>query len=475
MFDILNAIKKNKVGIFMENEKYDLGNYSPEILKRLKSLDINSGDQIQISSDDFSLEGYLLPRIELGDKSKIILKLSNGYNIGIEYSSSLKIAKTGKSFTLAQFPTLTLSPKESLPQISLLATGGTIASRVDYLTGGVEMALSPEEIYHSLPELLDEISFFEVKQLYQIGSEEIWYKQWVELAQNIEKTLNNGSHGVVILHGTDCMHFTSAALSFMLPQISGPIAMAGGQRSSDRGSFDGALNLISASRIAANFDGAVVGVTMHSNSSDEACHFIRGTRVRKMHSSRRDAFKAINEDPLVKIHSSGKIDIINNNYPKLQFDETISNTSFEPDIALIKVFPGSDPSLLDWYIDKGIKGVIFEGTGLGHLPTLPPLGEESRSWLPKVERAHEEEIFMGMTSQCIYGRVHPYVYKSLRLNLLAGMTYLEDMLAETAYVKLGSALGQFSNVSEVQKHMLTNIAGEISHSRMDSDFKEVSS
>ena len=146
--------------------------------------------------------------------------------------------------------------------------------------------------------------------------------------------------------------------------------------------------------------------------------------------------------------------------------------SFEPDIALIKVFPGSDPSLLDWYIDKGVKGVIFEGTGLGHLPTLPPSGEESRSWLPKVERAHEEGIFTGMTTQCIYGRVHPYVYKSLRLNLLAGMIYLEVMLAETAYVKLGSALGQFSNISEVQKYMLTNIAGEISHSRMDKDFKE---
>ncbi|MHA1302596.1 MAG: Glu-tRNA(Gln) amidotransferase subunit GatD [Candidatus Heimdallarchaeaceae archaeon] len=438
-------------------------NYSEKIKKILLKNDIKPGDKIKITKQNISYEGFILPRFEVGDPNVIQIKLDNGYNIGISYSPETEITALSEGFQLETFPSLEIKQDSKLPNISLIATGGTIASRIDYLTGGVVMAMKPEELLFSIPELNTKVQFSTVKQLFQIGSEEIWIKQWKVLAEQIYKEINSGVEGVVVTHGTDVMHFSSAVMSFMLQNLPIPVVFTGAQRSSDRGSFDGALNLICASNVAAYSNIAEVLVCMHSSINDESCILIHGTRARKMHTSSRDAFQSINATPLGLISKDGKLTLYQNNFRiRNKENNVLLDTKFETKIAIVKAYPGSNPELLDWYVDKGYRGIIIEGTGLGHTPTIPPEGEENRSWTPHIQRAVDSGVFIGITSQCIFGRVHPNVYRALRLNRLAGTTYLEDMITETAFIKLGYILAHYSNLEDIEREMLTNYVGEIS-------------
>ncbi len=438
-----------------------LSNYSKGVRDFLKKNSIAVGDFIELTDGIKTIAGNLLPQTELGDSDVIVLKQKNGYNVGIKLTPTMKVMKEGESVKIENFPKIKQKQKKGLPPISMIATGGTIASRIDYLTGGVVMASSPEEIFVNLPELFDEVSFKKIHQLYQLGSEDIGYKQWQNVAKTVVKDLNSGLRGTVIMHGTDMMGYTSAALSFMLEDLSKPVVMTGGQRSSDRGSFDGALNLISAARVAGKSDFAHVMVSMHETTDDNTCLLSPGTNVRKMHTSRRDAFKTINAHPIARIDYEGKITEISPSIKRRSDAEVIANVKYDPKVALTKIYPGADPEILQWYADRGIKGVIIEGTGLGHVPTFPPEDEKERSWIPAIERALEEGMFVGMTSQCLYGRTNRYVYRALRTTFQKGVTYLEDMLPETALVKLGWVLGQEVSPEETVEMMTTNLRGEI--------------
>lgn len=435
------------------------GNYSKSVVELLKEIEAVPGDRINIIDGLKNLEGILLSQNEMGNPDSILIKLDNGYNIGIMKSSSTEISKMEGSVELEKFQIRVPKQNTNLPEISLLATGGTIASRIDYRTGGVVMAMQPEEIFASLPELFNEVSFKNVESLFNLGSEDMNSKEWSRIAQSVVKELNSESKGVVISHGTDTMGYTAAALSFMVRNVNSPVVITGAQRSSDRGSFDGAINLISAARVAANSDIAEVMVCMHESSNDDYCQLSRGTKVRKMHTSRRDAFKSINEGPLARIDIDGKITEGNEILNRRHDGDVELISDFDERIALIKIYPGITPDLLDWYIDKGTKGIIIEGTGLGHVPSFPYA--QSRSWLPSLKRAAEEDIFVGMTSQCLYGRVHPFVYRALRSAYQTGVTYLGDMLPETALIKTGWILGQYDDVEEIKTQMLTNYAGEV--------------
>lgn len=451
---------KKKATISTSSSTY--GNYSKVVEKKLSSIDATPGDRIHIVQGEKDLEGILIAQNEMGNPESIKIKLDNGYNIGIKYSVDTEITKLEGSIELEKFQIRIPKQNKNLPEISLLATGGTIASRIDYQTGGVVMAMQPEEIFASLPELFDEVSFRQVKSLFNLGSEDMNHNEWGTIAENVVTELNESAKGVVISHGTDTMGYTAAALSFMVSNINCPVVITGAQRSSDRGSFDGAINLISAARVAAKSNIASVMVCMHETSDDNYCALTRGTKVRKMHTSRRDAFKSINEDPLARIDVDGNLTELHTELPRRHEGEVVLNKDFDDRITLIKVFPGLTPDILDWYIDKGTQGIIIEGTGLGHVPSYPT--DKNRSWLPSLERAVEEGIFVGMTSQCLYGRVHPYVYRALRSTYQAGVTYLGDMLPETALIKTGWVLGNYTEIEEIKSAMLTNYAGEISES-----------
>ncbi|MBI5228873.1 Glu-tRNA(Gln) amidotransferase subunit GatD [Candidatus Micrarchaeota archaeon] len=433
----------------------------------LKAKRISVGDGARITTSGVVYEGLLMPRIEVGDDNVLILKLQSGYNIGLEYSSSMQIEKMeANAFSEKPTPRYSLK-KSSLPKISLIATGGTIASKIDYRLGGVKSLLEPQEICQAMPELVNVISFKSLLSPFKIFSENMSPVEWQKIAALAAKELNSDIKGLVITHGTDTLHFTSAALSFMLKNLCKPVALVGAQRSPDRGSFDGAMNMACAAHYLLS-DAAEVAIVMHATSSDDYCYAIRGTKVRKMHTSRRDAFRPVNDLPLAKIYSNGRTEFLKKNYRKRSAGKVVADTAFEKKVALLKAYPGSEPGLVDFLIDKKYKGIVVEATALGQIPTFT--FDKKNSWLPQIKRAVEEGIIVAFATQCLYGRTNPFVYETAREMYRLGVIYCEDMLPEVAYVKLGWVLGHTRKKEEVRKLMLTSLAGEINPMLTEEEF-----
>lgn len=440
--------------------------YAKKITEFFDANGISFGDIIKVEADGISEEGELMPSTEANAENIIILKLKNGYNAGIDFDKA-KITRIGKGIPAHEFPKAASMVKEGMPKISLIYTGGTIGSKLDYKTGGVHMLLKPEELLYEVPELSG-VADIHVEPLSSISSEDMSYIEWQKIAERVYEAKKSGFRGAVITIGTDTMHYASAALSFMLAGIEMPVVLTGAQRSSDRGSSDAFMNLYCSAVLAAKSDIGEVGICMHKSSSDSECGFIRGTKVRKMHTSRRDAFRPINNNYIASVSSDGTIKYGESEYVRAGKNSANKLLSgFESKVALVKAYPNSDPGILDYYVGKGYKGIIIEGTGLGHTPVSTE--HEGYSWLPNIKRAVDKGVIVGMTSQCLYGRVNPSVYRNLRLLSSAGVIYCEDLTPETAYVKLGWLLGNYK-WEEASKMLAENLVGEISGRSLYEDF-----
>ncbi|AFK22860.1 glutamyl-tRNA(Gln) amidotransferase subunit D [Pyrococcus sp. ST04] len=392
-----------------------------------------------------------MPPYELSEGDTIVIKLDNGYNIGIALKKIkiIEVLEKAKAKPEVHFKA-ELEPKEGLPNVTILGTGGTIASRIDYETGAVYPAFTAEELAKAVPEIF-EIANVKPKLLFNIFSEDMKPKHWVKIAHEVANSLNSGDYGVVVAHGTDTMGYTAAALSFMLRDLTKPVILVGAQRSSDRPSSDAAMNLICAVKMATS-EVAEVMVVMHGETGDTYCLAHRGTKVRKMHTSRRDAFRSINDIPIAKIWSNGRVEFLRQDYRRRGDGEVWVDDKLEEKVALVKIYPGISSEIIDFFVDKGYKGIVIEGTGLGHTPN---------DMIPAIKRAVEEGVAVCMTSQCLYGRVNMNVYATGRRLLKAGVIPCEDMLPETAYVKLMWVLGHTQDLKEVREMMLKNYAGEI--------------
>ncbi|MFA4645694.1 Glu-tRNA(Gln) amidotransferase subunit GatD [Pyrococcus kukulkanii] len=426
-----------KVEEFMKRHGIGIGDY-------VKLVKLEDGEKIEY-------KGLVMPPYELSEGDTLVIKLDNGYNIGIAVDkiTSIEVIERAKARPEVHFKA-ELEPKPNLPSVTILGTGGTIASRVDYETGAVYPAFTAEELAKAVPEIF-EIANVKSRLLFNIFSEDMKPSHWVRIAHEVAKELNSGAYGVVVAHGTDTMGYTSAALSFMLRDLNKPVILVGAQRSSDRPSSDAAMNLICSVRMAVS-EVAEVMVVMHGETGDTYCLAHRGTKVRKMHTSRRDAFRSINDIPIAKIWSDGKIEFLRDDYRRRNEGEVWVDDKIEEKVALVKMYPGISPEIIDFFVDRGYKGIVIEGTGLGHTPN---------DMIPSIRRAVEEGVAVCMTSQCLYGRVHMNVYATGRRLLKAGVIPCEDMLPETAYVKLMWVLGHTQDLNEVRNMMLTNYAGEI--------------
>ncbi|OIO65105.1 glutamyl-tRNA(Gln) amidotransferase subunit D [Candidatus Woesearchaeota archaeon CG1_02_57_44] len=426
------------------------------------------GARVRVTANDVTYEGILLPSAEMGT-GNILLKLDSGYNIGIDKTSTIEVLAPPKELS---FPIAKLQQKKGLPRIALIATGGTIGSRVDYRTGGVHMLLTPEQLLFNVPELQGIVSIETIERPFAIASEDMYFEEWQEIARQVVAALQSGLDGVIITHGTDTLHYTAAALSFMLQGLDKPVALVGGQRSSDRGSFDGAMNLVCAAHYMSSGIGEVA-LVMHAGSDDDACLAIRGTTARKMHTSRRDAFRPVNQLPLAKIWPDGKIERIHPDpRPASQGashgrSKVILKDSFAK-VALVKLFPGADPEVLDFHRKQGCKGIVLEGTGLGHVITQPQ--DASRSWIPAIQRCAEAGVLIVISSQCLYGRINQQVYSNLRILHQAGAISAQSMTPECAYVKLSWALGQTTDKDKAAGVFTSDIAGEIAERTLHETF-----
>jgi glutamyl-tRNA(Gln) amidotransferase subunit D len=436
--------------------------YSPVIERLLKSKGIAVGDTISVKSAGKSFEGVLMPQTGAGDPDKVVIKLKSGYNIGV---SAEDFSKVGSAKHVIK-PASCMKFDASKPSISIISTGGTITSKVDYSTGGVTTLSKPEELLSGIPDLANFVNVKKMSMPFAIMSESMSPEHWQALARECAKELNDKDvRGVIVTHGTDTLHFTSAALSFMLRNLGKPVVITGSQRSSDRGSSDAAINLVcSAITAAANM--AEVGICMHGSPADEYCIFTRGTKVRKMHTSRRDAFKPINEPALAKIWPNGEIETTNKSHRRRTDSAAELDDKFEPNVAMLQTYPGSDPTVMDYLIEKGCRGFVIQATGLGQVPI------KTKSWLPAIKRAVDSGIPVFLAAETIFGRLNCNVYSEGRAVLETGAVPLEDMLAETAYVKLGWVLGHTNDMKKAREMMLTNYAGEMTPRSGEEGFLE---
>ncbi|MFQ5710251.1 MAG: Glu-tRNA(Gln) amidotransferase subunit GatD [Candidatus Geothermarchaeales archaeon] len=428
-----------------------LRGYEGEVLKLLSSKNIRVGSEVEVEAKGRKVKGILMPRHELADKNHIVIKLESGYNMGIRYSPELKIRLLGHGPAEPPPTAERGEPLGDLPRVSILGTGGTIASKVDYRTGAVRPAISAEELVEILPEL-ENLALVEPEVIMSVYSENLTVRDWVNIANEVAEKIRGGVEGVVVLHGTDTMGYTSAALSFSLLSLPVPVIVTGSQRSSDRPSSDAALNLISSVVAAAKAPFAEVAVAMHENPSDEAVVLHRATRVRKNHTSRRDAFQTVDATPYGRV-LGGRVEMFDEVYrPRDPGRELSLNARFDERVALVKFYPNFNPEVIDFLVDGGYRGIVFEGSGLGHLNSAS---------FPSIKRAVDDGVVVCITSQCLWGRTNLRVYDNGRDLLKAGGLPLENMLPETAYVKLMWALGQSEDPEEVRKIMLANIAGEM--------------
>ena len=393
--------------------------------------------------------GTIVPRSETTGDRIVPLKLDSGYNVGVRVRPGFRV-RLLESFApkrAAAAPVVPRVPTADDRIVTLLSSGGTIASRVDYETGGVRPVKEESELLAFYPEL-ESSGPVRVVPVMDRLSEDIVPHDWVRLAEKVVEAFDRGSRGVVIAHGTDTLAFTSAALSFLLADLPGPVVVVGAQRSPDRPSSDGPSNLGAAVRVARESDFGEVVVVMHAGLSDGRFAIHRGTWVRKMHSSRRDAFQSRNGPALGHVEGSD----IRWEIPPRPAAEGPARVDgpIATDGALLWSFPGLAPERAEAFV-RGLRGVVLAGTGLGHV---------SSAHLDWIRRAVASGQVVAMTTQCLEGNADPFVYSTGRELQRAGVIYLGDLLPETAYAKLLWALGHSEDPKGVEALLLSDVAGE---------------
>ncbi len=419
----------------------------------MESVKASIGDHLLLKlKGGLEIRGTLMPRYGYADDRHITIKLGNGYNIGILVSriEGVTVEKRG---TFEPSKPSEASFKSG-GEVLILGTGGTIASRIDYRTGAVTSVLTPSELYSSVPELGD-IAKLDTEVLFNILSENMTPSRWDEMAKRVGRAVKDGYRGIVIAHGTDTMHYTSAALSFALENLPVPVVLVGAQRSSDRPSSDAATNLLGAVTVAAMADFSGVYIAMHKGLSDDVIAVHSGVKVRKNHTSRRDAFQSVNSRPAALVHLKGLRIIKNLELPPRRdgHQDFSVKSNFDERAFLVKYFPGMSGEIIDHLVEIGYRAIILEGTGLGHVGK--PLHESIGS-------AIDKGVFIGMTSQCLWGRVRMTVYDTGRDLLRMGVIPLEDILPEVAVVKAMWLLGQGATFEDMVKLMPMNMRGEVS-------------
>lgn len=420
-------------------------------------MDIQFGDRIRIFLAKEEYEGILLESPK-SEKGILLLKLNSGYNLGFDKKKIFNIKLIKKRGAEEEISEIKMN--SSKQNIAMIITGGTIASRYDSNTGGVRPLDTPESLFKFYPEIFEKVNVLKVEIPFMKASEDMDFKDWQKIARLSAKLLNDSNiKGLIITHGTDFLHYTASALSFFLKNLNKPVVLTYSQRSIDRASSDANLNL-QCSALAAISDIAEVMLVGHSSENDDFCYAISGNKVRKIHTSKRDAFKPINSKPLAKIYPD-RIEVISD-YKKRNKNKVKVDAKFEDKIALIKFYPGQNPEILDYYLKKKYKGIILEMSGLGHVA----VNSSGKSWIKKLKEIQNKGLVVCATSQCINGRVDPFVYSNGRRILETGVIYLEDMLAETALVKLGYVLGHkewIKNKDVIKEKMLENISGELNY------------
>ena len=430
----------------------ELKGYKGKSRARLAALGLRVWSEVRLANDAGSIfEGVILPRSETLDDKHVVIKMKNGYNVGVHVDRIASAVELGYKEAIYKIPEKEFPVRPNLPRVTLLGTGGTIASRLDYRTGAVIPAFTPGELYGAVPELAD-ICNLTTKKLFGVFSENMAMEQYIKLAQSIGEEIEAGVDGIVIGHGTDTMGHTAAILSFMVQNSPVPIVIVGSQRSSDRPSSDAALNLIHAVRSAAYGEIAEVQICMFGPTSDRYGLLHRGTRTRKMHSSYRSTFRTIGDIPLAMV-SRDSFTYINKDFARRDRSRQVKiDTAYNDRTTILYYYPGMHPDLVDALVEKGYRGIVIAGTGLGHV---------NKPLYPALKRAVAAGVHVVMTVQTLWGYAQMYVYDTGRDLLDLGIVPLDNMLPETALMKLSWVLGHTDDHEEVTRMMRQTVSHEI--------------
>jgi glutamyl-tRNA(Gln) amidotransferase subunit D len=437
--------------------------YSDELLALFKKKGISIGDGISVKAEGMSITGSLMPRTDVGNADTLVIKLDSGYNMGINKDGidSISLLHPAPPADATERPPAKKNAK--LPTISILHTGGTIASKVDYRTGGVISRFSPEDLLEMFPDI-KKIANVKSRLLTNMWSQDMRFSHYNLMAREIDKEIKDGAEGIILSQGTDTIHYTAAALSFILEDLPVPVIIVGAQRSSDRGSTDANLNLVNAAYFIANSDFAEVGICMHETINDEDCWILPGTKSRKMHTSRRDAFRPINAKPWARVnYRIGKLSIVSQGYRKKR-DSKLKLSPFKEDIkvALIKQHTNMLAEQFSCY--QGYDGLVIEATGLGCLPIseIDEMTKESGRILKAISDLVKSGVVVVEAPETIYGRINMNVYEDQRVACSIGVLgHLNDMTPETTFIKLAWLLSNYKK-EEVKKLITKNFRGETS-------------
>jgi glutamyl-tRNA(Gln) amidotransferase subunit D len=425
--------------------------YSDQIQEILEEKGIETGDRIKVKDE----EGRLMPKPDTDDPEIINLKLDSGYNIGLKPEEIELVEKREKPETDSEAD---IKHRDHKKDILVLHTGGTIASRVSYETGGVKASFEQEDMVQMYPEVIEEANIHSEVYVGKIMSEDMEPGHWQGIAEKIDE-VKDEYDGIIIGHGTDTLSSTAAALNLMLKGVDIGVLLVGSQRSSDRPSTDARMNLFCATKFLAETDFTGIGVCMHETSSDDTCAILPGANTRKMHTSRRNAFKPINAEKLATVDYQTKQVSYQAERKQKDYEK---NTELNENVGFLKVRPGLKPEEIQFYIDQDYDGVVIEGTGLGHMPisAFDEQTEHHKEIQTKLEELTEDTVVV-MSSNCINGRVDMDVYDNQVKVKKRGVIEAEDMHPELAYVKLMWALGQTDSMEEAKQLFQENVNGEI--------------
>lgn len=389
-----------------------------------------------------TIEGILLKE----DDSFITVKLDSGYNSilnknQIEILSKEKINLDNKSNT-----NTTNQNKKDLLNITILHTGGTIASKVDYKTGAVSSKFTAEELLNLYPDL-KEIVNITPKMVGNLFSEDIRFSHYNLLLNQIEVAIKSGSNGIIISHGTDTLGYTASALQYATKNLPIPVILVGAQRSSDRPSSDAYLNLKSAinfiqfnNKLENKFNR--VGVCMHKSINDTSFEILDSINIKKLHSTRRDAFKQINYSNVVDFDGNDFKILRDELFTKLNGEFSFTKYNENLKVGFFKAHPNLFPeeiSALSIY-----DAVIIEGTGLGHLG-INQIDEETKihkeNFNELKKLSSKIPVIMGV--QTVYGQVNLNVYSTGKYLQEIGIlgNYI-NLITETLFLRVAFCLSQ---------------------------------
>lgn len=423
--------------------------------------------------------GIITPAVSPGH---ISLKLANGYNLSHPENSILSLSiistpNTSPQGKISSPDTDVDNGSSDLPLVRILHTGGTIASKVDYATGAVVASFEPEELIAAVPELAD-IARIEAIKLGNMWSDDMRPQHWNSLLAASAEAFADGAVGVVVTSGTDTLAITAAALAFgwageggVAP---GRIVVTGSQRSSDRGSSDAGENLIAAVYWAANGPSPNGGlgdstvVMLHANSDDGEIAVLPGCSTRKLHSTRRDAFKPINAEVLATVHigREGPTHTLSPVYEEALASTTprqnTTPTKYDCKIKIAQMMGGPYllPDLVTAVAKNGYSALVFHGTGLGHLPVENPNGDapENELLADTITEVIKGGLNVVMANMCINGPVNMNVYSKGRNQQNMGILgHGGNCSPDTVVIKTHWSLSQGRNLGE---DLESNLLGE---------------